>query len=31
MLVSAKNEISPMIEKFAECILNYEPEAWEAA
>lgn len=31
MLVSAKEAIEPMIEKFADCIAKYEPEAWEAA
>lgn len=31
MLVTAIEHIEPMIEKFANCIVKYEPEAWEAA
>jgi len=31
MLVTAKAEIDAMIQKFGECILSFEPEAWEAA
>ncbi|MCR9212411.1 MAG: DJ-1/PfpI family protein [Proteobacteria bacterium] len=31
MLVTTREAIEPMIERFVECVLKYEPEAWEAA
>ena len=31
MLVTAAEDILPLVEKFANCIESYVPEAWEAA
>ncbi len=31
MLVTGTSQILPLVEKFVECIQNYEPESWEAA